>query len=197
LEKMITKLKYGNTNTFFIRGAGGNILVDTDYAGTIQAFYREIKKHEIRLSDITYVLATHYHPDHVGLVSELVKRGVKLLLIDIQKPHVHYGDDIFAREKIQGYEPINENDAIVISCKDSRKFLGSIGIEGEIIATTSHSEDSISLILDNGVCIVGDLEPMGYLEAYEENENLKRDWDRILNYHPRIVYHAHANEKVI
>ena len=44
---------------------------------------------------------------------------------------------------------------------------------GEIIATTSHSADSISLILDSGECFVGDLEPIGYLAAYEQNDKLK------------------------
>ena len=34
---MHIKLKYGNTNTFFIRGMRGNLLVDTDYAGTLVA----------------------------------------------------------------------------------------------------------------------------------------------------------------
>ena len=81
---MVSKIKYGNTNTFFIRGTGGSLLIDTDYAGTMPAFYRAIKNHDIKISDITYVLATHYHPDHIGLVSELMKQGVKLLLIDTQ-----------------------------------------------------------------------------------------------------------------
>ena len=27
---MVTKLKYGNTNTYFIRGAKGTILIDTE-----------------------------------------------------------------------------------------------------------------------------------------------------------------------
>ena len=56
---MITKLKYGNTNTYFIDG----LLIDTDYAGTLPAFFREIKKNGIAVSDIKYILATHYHPD--------------------------------------------------------------------------------------------------------------------------------------
>ncbi|MDE6732408.1 MAG: MBL fold metallo-hydrolase, partial [Oscillospiraceae bacterium] len=55
------RLRYGNTNTFFINGRHGNLLVDTDYAGTLPAFYKEIKKYTITLRDITYVLATHYH----------------------------------------------------------------------------------------------------------------------------------------
>lgn len=37
---MVIKLKYGNTNTYFING----LLIDTDYAGMLPAFYKEIKK---------------------------------------------------------------------------------------------------------------------------------------------------------
>ena len=44
---MVYKLKYGNTNTFLIRGTSGNLLIDTDY-----------------------VLATHYHPDHISEYKE-------------------------------------------------------------------------------------------------------------------------------
>ena len=91
---VIKKLKYGNTNTFFIRETGGGLLVDTDFAGTLPAFYKAIKRCDIKIGDISYVLATHYHPDHIGLVSELMKQGIKLLLIDTQKPYIHFADEI-------------------------------------------------------------------------------------------------------
>ena len=194
---MVSKLKYGNTNTFFIRGTGGNLLVDTDYAGTLSAFYMAIKKHNIKIRDISYVLATHYHPDHIGLVSELTKQGVKLLLVDIQRPYIHFSDEIFSRDKRLDYEPINTDNAVILSIEDSRNFLKNIGIEGEIIATASHSRDSISLILDNGVCMVGDLEPMEYLGAYDKNIKLKEDWEHVMSYNPKMIYYAHANEKVL
>lgn len=73
---MITKLKYGNTNTYFING----LLIDTDYAGTLSAFYKEIKKNSIAVTDIKCILATHYHPDHIGLISELTELEIKLIL---------------------------------------------------------------------------------------------------------------------
>ena len=44
---MITKLKYGNTNTYFVNGVNGGLLIDTDYAGTMQAFYKALKKNGI------------------------------------------------------------------------------------------------------------------------------------------------------
>lgn len=192
---MITKLKYGNTNTFFVRGTVGNLLIDTDYAGTLPAFYRAIKEHDIKIRDIDYVLATHYHPDHIGLVSEFIKQDVKLLILNTQEPYVHFSDEIFSRDKQLNYEPITTENAIVISCEESRNFLKSMGINGEIVATTSHSKDSISLILDSGECFVGDLEPMEYLGGYEKNEKLKSDWEIIMRYAPKVIYYAHTNEK--
>ncbi len=194
---MVTKLKYGNTNTFFVQGADGNLLIDTDFAGTLPKFYQAIKEYNIKISDIDYVLATHYHPDHIGLVSELIKQGAKLLLIDIQTSYIHFADKIFRRSKQLLYEPIDIDNSIIISCQDSRAFLQNIGIEGEIISTSSHSEDSISLILDNGICFVGDLEPIEYLDAYDDNLKLESDWELIMSYNPKMIYYAHANEKIL
>ena len=192
---VICKLRYGNTNTFFIQGIGGGLLVDTDFAGTLPAFYRAIKEHNIKSSDISYVLATHYHPDHIGLISELIKQGVQLILINTQISHIHFADKIFRKDKRLKYETINTDNSITINSKDSQKFLKNIGIAGEIISTPSHSEDSISLILDNKVCFVGDLEPIEYIDAYDNNIRLKSDWKHVMSYNPKIIYYAHANEK--
>lgn len=115
-----------------------------------------------------------------------MKQGVKLLLVDFQKDYIHYSDYIFERSKIP-YSPIDQTLATVISCEKSRDFLSKIGIHGEIIHTPSHSEDSISLVLDDGDCFVGDLEPFDYLEAYEENAPLKRDWEYIFSFHPNMI----------
>ncbi len=193
---MVRRLKYGNTNTFFIRGTNGSLLIDTDYAGTLPLFYKELKKNDIRLSDITYILATHYHPDHIGLVSELMKLGVKLLLVDTQAQYVHFSDEIFNRDKWIKYLPINEKEATLVKCEESRVFLQGIGIEGEVLSTPSHSDDSVSLVLDSGVCFVGDLMPIDYVDAYnEENIQLKNDWTLVRSYNPQMIFYAHANEK--
>ena len=190
------KLKYGNTNTYYIPADRGGLLVDTEYAGALPAFYRTIKQNGIAVKDICYVLATHYHPDHMGLVGELMKQGVKLLLIDVQKDFVHFSDRIFARDRLP-FVPIREAEATTISCEESRNFLARIGISGEIIHTPSHSPDSVSLMLDDGDCFVGDLEPPEYLAGYEENIALKRDWGRVLSFHPQRIYYAHGNKKEV
>ena len=195
---MVTKLKYGNTNTYFIRGAKGSVLLDTDYAGTLQMFYKEIKKNGISLKDITYILATHYHPDHMGLVGELVSMGVKFLVIDTQVPNLHFSDDIFSRDKTLRMSPsVPEDKAEVIACKDSRAFLAALGIDGEIVSTPSHSGDSITLVLDSGDCFVGDLEPMEFMDGYEENNALRSDWEKVMSFSPRVIHYGHAPKKVL
>lgn len=183
------KLRYGNTNTFLVQGSCG-LLVDTDFAGTLPAFYKALKQNGIRLSNIGYVLATHFHPDHMGLIGDLMRRGVRLLLMDAQKDFVHFSDHIFERDRLP-FTPIKESEAAVIPCRESRSFLSGIGVQGEIIHTPSHSSDSVSLILDGGDCFVGDLDPFDYIAGYDENTALKRDWERIHAFHPRTIYFAH------
>ena len=189
------KLRYGNTNTFYIPVEGGGLLVDTDWAGTLPQFFKAIKAARIELKAITALLVTHYHPDHMGLAGELQQLGVKLLIVDVQRPFVHAPDGIFARDRRLSYRAADENAATVISCERSREVLKALGIDGEILPTPSHSEDSVSLILDDGSCLVGDLEPLAYLEAYDANPGLKSDWEQILSRHPKRILYAHANEQ--
>ena len=91
---------------------------------------------------------------------------------------------IFARDRLP-FAPIDEARATVISCAESRKFLSVIGINGEIISTPSHSMDSISFVLDDGDCFVGDLQP----REYGENA----DWARVMEFQSRRVFYSHAN----
>ena len=191
------RLKYGNTNTFFIPGNPGGLLVDTDYAGTMQAFFSALKSNHLKLDDISYVLPTHCHPDHVGLIGGLQRFGVNLLLMDKQLASVHFPDEIFGRDKHLRYAPIDEKQATIISCDESRGFLRSIGIEGEIISTPSHSKDSVSVILDCGDCFVGDLDPYEYLDGYDDNLPLLKDWNHIRSMNPKRILYAHANEKIL
>ena len=189
------KLRYGNTNTFYIPGSDGGLLVDTDWAGTLPLFFKAIKTAGIEMKAITTLLVTHYHPDHMGLAGELQRLGVKLLVVDVQRLFVHASDEIFARDKHLSYRAVDESAATVISCAESRDVLKGLGIDGEILHTPSHSEDSVSLALNDGSCLVGDLEPLAYLAGYEENPALKSDWEQLMRRRPKRILYAHANEQ--
>ena len=64
-----------------------------------------------------------------------------------------------------------------------------------IISTPSHSEDSITLVLDSGECFVGDLEPMEFMDGYEENKTLQIDWKKDMSFSPRVIHYGHAPER--
>jgi len=188
---MLTKLKYGNTNTYLIRGSTGYLLVDTDWAGTLPAFYRAIKAQNLQISDISYVLTTHYHPDHMGITGNLMDLGVQLVIFDVQLPHIHDPDGIFAKEKNRAYKPVDEKKATVLRCGESRAFLASLGIAGEVIHTPGHSEDSVSLILDDGTALVGDMPLYSALAAIED-ETVINSYKTILSHGIKHLCYGHA-----
>ena len=192
---MVHQLKYGNTNTFYISNGDVGILVDTDWAWTLSAFYKAIKSGKIKIGDIHYLIITHYHPDHMGLAGELIELGIKLVVLDVQCDFIHCSDNVFRKEKGRIYKPIPDEKINIISCKESRSFLEQLGINGEIIYTPGHSEDSISIILDEGIAIVGDLEPIDNVPAYSDNDILRNSWNKILSYNLEVVFYGHANKR--
>lgn len=190
---MIQLLKYGNTNCYYIKGEKGSILVDTDWAGTLQAFYKKVK--ELNITNIDYLLITHYHPDHMGIVQDIIDNvNVKLLVIDVQKDYIHCSDKIFEKNKNINFNPIC-TEPLIISCNDSRNFLNNLGINGEIIYTPGHSDDSISLILDEGIALVGDLYDLNSAITFND-EKINNSWDKILSYNISKIYYGHHEQNI-
>ena len=68
---MIYELHYDNTNTYMISGNDGMLLFDTGWAGTFMKMCRALGEQNLKLSDIKYLLVSHFHPDHMGLAGEL------------------------------------------------------------------------------------------------------------------------------
>ena len=190
---MIQLLKYGNTNCYYIKGKKGSILVDTDWAGTLQAFYKKVK--ELNITNIDYLLITHYHPDHMGITQDIIDNmNVKLLVIDVQKDYIHCSDKIFEKNKNINFNPIC-TEPLIISCKDSRKFLNNLGINGEIIYTPGHSDDSISLILDEGIALVGDLYDLNSAITFND-EKINNSWNKILSHNISKIYYGHHEQNI-
>ena len=187
----IQLLKYSTTNTYLIRGRDGYLLLDTGWAGTLPAFYGALGDLKVAAQEIRYVLITHYHPDHMGIAQDITETGAQLVIVDVQKIFVHGSDAIFAKEEKTAFTPVDESRAQVISCAESRAFLKDFGIEGEILHSPGHSDDSISLWLDQGALFVGDLNPL-YEREMHFGTQIDATWERLLAKKPKTVYYGHA-----
>ena len=192
----ITELHYSATNTYVISGDNGVILFDTGWAGTLQHFFRELGIKGIQLKNIDYLLISHYHPDHMGIAQEIAEQGVKLLVMESQREHLHDADKVFEKDRRSTFLPIDDKSVMVLPFAESRAFLQHLGMQGCIIPTPGHSEDSISLILDGEAAFVGDLYPLYEMELHRE-PGVQESWELIKSFHPKRVYYGHARTAVL
>lgn len=192
----ITELKYSNTNTYLIKGEAGALLFDTGWAGTFPAFRELMKQQNRAVKEIDIILISHYHPDHMGIAQAIAdSAGAKIMVPDVQLEHIHDADIIFEKEKRKDFVPVRDESVEVVSEKETRAFLLDHGIEGEVICTPGHSDDSISLLLDSGELFVGDLNPLYELPLHKGTK-IYESWEKLLSKKPKRIYYGHAKAAV-
>jgi glyoxylase-like metal-dependent hydrolase (beta-lactamase superfamily II) len=151
----IVNVGYRSTNYWVVSAGTSRLLVDLGWPGTIGRVRAGLDRMDVPLKEIRYGLATHYHIDHAGLAQELKGAGVPLLVLDVQVAAI----PLMKRwtKPQDKYLDITIHDNVKISCSESRSLLERIGIPGEILHTPGHSDDSVSLLLDDGSAFTGDL----------------------------------------
>jgi glyoxylase-like metal-dependent hydrolase (beta-lactamase superfamily II) len=153
------------------------------------AMRANIERAGIPLKEISWGLATHYHLDHAGLAQDLKNVGMRLLVIDVQVAWIPRINDHV--KPADNFTDISLHDNTVISCAESRHWLASMGIGGEILHTPGHSPDSVSLLLDTGDVFTGDLtHPM--LITEEEADVTNASWSLLRENGATTVYAGHG-----
>ena len=219
----ITKLKLSVTNCFLVRTGDKYILVDTGYDWEWEVFCSRLKEVRVSFADISHIILTHHHDDHSGLLNNILTEnpGIKLvmsrhaknLLLKGKNDDTNGGGYLNKRVKIlvnlkkksekkwTSSFPvfIVRKDDILLEKEVSLQDLG-IGLDGKIIETPGHSVDSISVIFDDGDCIVGDaaanfLQFVGtkYCAIYIESmEEYYRSWRKIMDAGATRIHPAHG-----
>lgn len=170
------KITYNSTNYYLEPCNNGFLLIDAGWHGKVEKFKNELKMLGVQPEEIKYILLTHHHHDHVAIVQELKTiTNAKLIVHKNQIPYLERGVtntidikqynwvlsliDRFTKPFIKyNYPPITINNYDTIMSDDiNDNILRNIGVEGKIVSTPGHSNDSVSILLDNGTAHVGDL----------------------------------------
>jgi glyoxylase-like metal-dependent hydrolase (beta-lactamase superfamily II) len=204
----VTALDFGLSKVHIIQDKG-TILVDTGCYTAKSEYAKKLSELGIDPSEVKLIILTHGHWDHVSRAAELKElTGAPVLC------HRNAVDSLKNGDK-RNYPPRGE---------DGKKFVGMIindvpdplvpldpdiiiddgfdlkpyGVDGKIIYTPGHSDDSISIVLDSGEAIIGDMvltspftgTPCLALVASDESK-LKNSLSKLLNL-AQVFYGGHS-----
>ena len=175
-------------NRYLLISNTHRLLIDSGYPGSLHDLGREMRSTGYKIHEIDFVMVTHFHVDHAGAVQELKNEGVKFILYNIQTPFIKSMEAM-----IKGkwkYTPIELECNSIQVISDSRHFLSQLGIDGQVIATPGHTDDSISLLLDSGEVFTGDLTPEHLLT--DDTSAGKLSWRKLKDLGARDVFPGHG-----
>jgi endoribonuclease LACTB2 len=185
----IVNVGYRSTNYWVVSAGRSRLLVDLGWPGRVGAMLANLKRIKVPLEEIGYGLATHYHIDHAGCAEEMKRLGMRLVVTPEQV------DAIPAMKRwmkpVDNYLDITLDNNVVVALEDSRSFLAGLGIPGEIVHTPGHSDDSVSLVLDDGVAFTGDLVLESMVSA-EDPHVVAQSWQKLRERGVRRIYRGHG-----
>lgn len=171
-------IRLSQTKCYLLKARDGYLLIDCGNAGDKGSLLKGIGKRRIALTDIHYLFLTHHHADHCGLLAFLLAGNPRLQVImsrtcagyletgrHVQHPNEHYANPAL-RGVLQAFFKLNgsvadsftpyacgPHDMLIDS--DNSTLLPALGINGQILLTPGHTQDSISIVSDT-LAFVGD-----------------------------------------
>jgi ribonuclease/clavin/mitogillin len=185
----VVNVGYRSTNFYVVSAGQSRLLVDLGWPGTFDTLRSNLRRMGVPLTGIRYGLATHYHMDHAGLAQELKLAGVPLLVVAGQEPAI----PLMKRhmKPADRFVDITLHDNVTVTPEASRALLASLGIGGQIVPTPGHSDDSVTLLLDNGMAFTGDLTYPG-MATEETAAEVTRSWKTLRDLGAQTIYPGHG-----
>ena len=163
----VVTIPMGFSNAILIQEKG-IILVDTGAPATLEKYKEVFTRLQIDPQDVQLIVITHGHTDHFAHAHELRELTGAPILCHIKaltalrtgtNPPVHPRNELgeSVLKMIAGKEPAASKSIEPDIVIDSTYSLAFFGIAGKIIPTPGHSECSLSVLLDSGAAIVGDM----------------------------------------
>lgn len=212
MTAFIQTIKLGGVNCFLVRDKS-SILVDSGTPGKHDKILKQVKKLGLNPEDIELIIITHGHGDHFGSAQKikeltgaklavhkedahLVKEGKKVFppgLTNWGRFMAFVWRPMFSFINFPGVDP----DILV----DEELQLAEFGIKGQIIHTPGHTAGAVSVLLDGGEAIVGDLAMNGFpmrkgagMPIFGNSETeIKQSWKKLLDAGARTIYPGHGD----
>jgi glyoxylase-like metal-dependent hydrolase (beta-lactamase superfamily II) len=225
-------LRLSVTRDYLFRNGSKYVLVDTGYEEDWELFTRRLDDAGVGIAQISHLILTHHHDDHVGLVHKIVagNPAIKVVMSALTKELLLVGRN----DQNHGGGLINRRVAALISLKQlyvsvvvgkrverSRNLLfepyearendlivgdktrlRDVGVDADatIFFSPGHTIDSISILFDDGDCLVGDAAANFLSFAGTRNcvifvcdlETYYRTWEDLLAKGAKRIYPSHG-----
>jgi glyoxylase-like metal-dependent hydrolase (beta-lactamase superfamily II) len=211
----IHQIPLGIANCYLIRDEG-TVLVDGGPPKNIRKFLKTLSSLAIEPLEISLILLTHCHWDHIGSAAEIkTLTGAKLAIHRNGRDFMEKEELKMAAAKatclwgrlmrattvrlataIASY-PRTTVDLVLGDCEFP---LSDYGIDGSVIYTPGHSSDSVSLLLGTGDAFVGDLAMNGLpmrigegIPIFADDVGVVRgSWRMLIDMGAKMFYPAHG-----
>jgi len=200
-------------NTFIIRDQA-TVMVDGGPPKKKNAFIKCLQATGIKPADIQLIIITHGHWDHIGSAADIQElTGAKIAMHHREKDWLEklfqsppkgvgaWGSFLAKTMAVVMTPFIHVRSAEVdIVLEDTTFSLNDFGISGRIVYTPGHTAGSVSILLDSGEVIVGDMAmnslPMRLspgLPIFAENlPQLIESWRKLLEEDIKSIYPSHG-----
>jgi glyoxylase-like metal-dependent hydrolase (beta-lactamase superfamily II) len=212
MSASIQTIKLGGVNCFLVRDKG-IILIDSGTPGQHDKILEQVKKLELDPHEIELIIITHGHGDHFGSAHKIKElTGAKLAVHKEDADIVIEGKKVFptglnkwGRFMAFVWRPmfslINYTGVEPDILLEEDFPLAKYGIKGRIIHTPGHTNGSVSVFLDGGEAIVGDLAMNGLpmrrgagMPIFGNSEReIKQSWQKLINAGAKIIYPGHGD----
>lgn len=178
-----------HVNCYLVKKNDFYVAIDAGWPGYIREYREALKTYNVKPEAIKYLFVTHFHPDHAGMVENIKKFGASFILFEHQVPYIQVMENMIRNDR--SYLPIDMNSNIVLRIDEAEAFFKENNIPAQAIKTTGHSEDSISLIFQDGTAFIGDLYSLDLV--MEGDDKSKQSWNDLKQEGAVAIYPAHGN----
>lgn len=205
------RIPVGICNCYLLRGERA-ILIDGGAQGGIRAFMREMERLRLDPKEISLIILTHGHWDHIGSLYPIQQiSGAKVAVHYRDQPWVEsgappfpagvnaYGRAMSALAKALIHPKLSPVKADLVLGDDGISLDG-YGIPAKVVYTPGHSMGHVSIVAETGDAFVGDMAmndwylrlTPGLPILADDISMVVESWKKILPMDIKRIYPAHG-----